>query len=380
MPISLGKIFSRFKDINSQLLGGSYTSISTQDPNDVLISQEFDRLPTSYSMNHVEKKNFYTRSVHKGTVGCLVSVRTGMYISGGADSSLALHNIDTGACTLKWIGHTNEVTKVAYRHTSGKHYVLSGSRDTTLKLWQFNKQTTEQTFEGHDLTVTGLVILEDDKIVSGSRDTTIRLWDINTGKNIYHVEKNRNLITHMSLSSTTNTIAQSSEDKEIKIWDAKNLELISVMPKKHHIQTHVDMSQDGLYCLSSSNGFNGDGCEITLWDLRANKILRVFKGHESSVSSAIFLYQQVTWKKLMLSTSAMNTVKIWNVDDGNCLWTEEIPIRSDLLAGVGFIDGNIIVSGTNSVLCHLRLLGRAGRLYLKTTGVQNDAITSDTPV
>uniref|UniRef100_A0A0N4ZHE6 WD_REPEATS_REGION domain-containing protein n=1 Tax=Parastrongyloides trichosuri TaxID=131310 RepID=A0A0N4ZHE6_PARTI len=373
MPISIGKLFSRIKDINDHLMGGSYTSISTQDPNDVLLSQEMDRIPTSYSMSFLEKKTYLATPIHNGTVSCLAPVRPGMVISGGSDSVISLNNIDTGECALKWLGHANEITKVAYKHTAGKHYVLSGSRDATLKLWQFNKQTTEQTFQGHNLSITGLALLEDNKIISGSRDTTLRLWDINTAKTIYHVEKSRNLVTHISSCISENKIAQSSEDKEIKIWDTRNIELISTMPKKNHIQTHVDISSDGIFCLSSSNGFNGDGCEITLWDLRTNKILREFKGHEATVSSAVFLPQQITWKRLMLSTSAMGIVKIWNVDDGNCVWTEEVPVKCDLMAGVGFNDGNIIVSGTNSVLCHMRLLGRAGRPYLKTISIQTDS-------
>uniref|UniRef100_A0A0K0EA73 WD_REPEATS_REGION domain-containing protein n=1 Tax=Strongyloides stercoralis TaxID=6248 RepID=A0A0K0EA73_STRER len=380
MPISIGKFFSRLKDINDQFQGNSYTSISTQDPNDVLISQEYNRFPTSYSMSFLEKKTFFTPSVHEGTVGCLAAVRPGMVISGGSDSVISLNNIDTGKCVLKWLGHLNEITKVGYKNTGGKHYILSGSRDATLKLWQFNKQTTEQTFKGHNLTITGLAILEDGKIISGSRDTTLKLWDINSGKIIYQVERSRNLVTHISLSNLTNKIAQSSEDKEIKIWDVKSLELTNIMPKKNHIQTHVDMAPDGFYCLSSSNGFNGDGCEITLWDLRTNKILKEFKGHETSVTSAVFLPQQITWKKLMLSTSAMGTVKIWNIDDGNCVWTEELPIKCDLLAGVGFNDGNIVVSGTSGVLCHLCLLGRAGRPYLKTISIQTDSVISEKTV
>lgn len=43
-----------------------------------------------------------------------------------------------------------------------------------------------------------------------------------------------------------------------------NLNVVHAFPKKQYIQTYCDVSKDGLYCLSCSNGFNGNGCELTV--------------------------------------------------------------------------------------------------------------------
>ncbi|TMS35538.1 hypothetical protein L596_002920 [Steinernema carpocapsae] len=311
------------------------------------------------------------KSVHVDSIGALAPVRPGMVLTGSRDKVIALNNVDTGECVMKWFGHEKEVTKVQYRHAAGKHFVVSGSRDCSLRVWQFNVPHSSMVLEGHTMSVTGLSILDEAKLISGARDTTIRLWDITKGTCIRTQKHSRNLVTHICHSSQNGVVVQSSEDKEMKIWDCRDLALVGQMPKKRHIQTHCDISPDGLYCLSSSSGFNGDGCEITLWDLRQRKMLREYKGHEESVTCAIFLPQQITWKRLLLSVSADNSTRIWNVDDGGCLWSEDVGTRSDLLSCVGFNDGNIVVSGNNATLCHMTLLGKAGRPILHKVSIQS---------
>ncbi|PIO55683.1 WD domain, G-beta repeat protein, partial [Teladorsagia circumcincta] len=107
---------------------------------------------------------------------------------------------------------------------------------------------------------------------------------------------------------------------------------------------------------STSNGFNGDGCEISvcelppeprglnsvplmflekeilqIWDLRTRKLLRELRGHEGSVPCVAGLTQQVTLKRLLMSVSMDRTIRIWNIEDGVCVWDEAIPTDADLL-------------------------------------------------
>ena len=39
--------------------------------------------------------------------------------------------------------------------------------------------------------------------------------------------------------------------------------------KKLYIQTWCDISEDNKYCLTSSNGFGGQGCEATVSEILA---------------------------------------------------------------------------------------------------------------
>uniref|UniRef100_A0A914S3T5 WD_REPEATS_REGION domain-containing protein n=1 Tax=Parascaris equorum TaxID=6256 RepID=A0A914S3T5_PAREQ len=222
----MNTITTRDANANSQRFSRWATRLSSSGQSSML---KMPRSPTGYMDKHPIIRN----PVHSDAVGALATVRPGMVISGSRDKVIALNNIDTVFETLQLV----------YRNAGGKHYILSGSRDATLKLWQFNSPHTLHTFSGHQMSIMGLAMI--------------------------------------------------------------------------------------------------DGYGTHMWDLRQRKIIREYKGHEESVTCAIFLPQQVTWKRLMISVSADHTARIWNADDGNCLWSEIVPVGTDLLACVGFNDGKI---------------------------------------
>ncbi|OZC11879.1 WD domain, G-beta repeat protein [Onchocerca flexuosa] len=369
-------------------MGNGYTHLPTQDPSELHPSStrteadisKLQKLTTwftpnikiSRSSSEIREKHPIIRApVHTDAIGALATVRPGIVLSGGRDKLIALNNTDTGKCLLRWHGHEKEVTKIGYQSTFAKHFILSGSRDSQIRLWKFDSPNTLRIFLGHQMSIAGLAMVDQMRFISGARDATLRLWDLETGTCLCAAHHSRNLVTHISHCSMNNLLAQSSEDKQLKIWDSRNLCLAIQFPKKNHILTHCDFLPDGNYCITSSNGFNNDGCEITLWDIRQQKMMLEYRGHEESVNCAIFLRQQVISKRVLLSVSADRTARLWNIDDGGCLWSELIPTASDLLACVGFSDGNIVVSGLNATLCNLRILNRAARPYLQCISVQS---------
>ena len=53
---------------------------------------------------------------------------------------------------------------------------VSGSEDSTLKVWNIATGVCERTLEGHDNWVVCLAQLSDGRVVSGSRDHTLKVW------------------------------------------------------------------------------------------------------------------------------------------------------------------------------------------------------------
>jgi WD40 repeat protein len=77
---------------------------------------------------------------------------------------------------------------------SGGHQMVSGSKDTTVRVWNLCTGAYEHGLHGHDgvalpflisLTVkqaiTTLCVLSDHRVVSGSSDKSLRVWDLGTG-------------------------------------------------------------------------------------------------------------------------------------------------------------------------------------------------------
>ncbi|VDN51721.1 unnamed protein product [Dracunculus medinensis] len=236
-------------------MGNSYTHLATCEPSEIsttsgLTYSKSTKATNSFaSFNQISTHKMYiiriclrasTRSyvkypvmrpaVHSDAIGALASIRPGMILSGGRDKIISLNNIDTGECVLKWFGHEKEVTKVifleqiklassrapiavyiissvivqspqnnchvkiAYVNAGGKHHIISGSRDSLIKLWQFNSPKSSKNYSGHQMSVTGITVLNESRFVSGARDASLKLWDITSGDIIQSVQQSRNIV------------------------------------------------------------------------------------------------------------------------------------------------------------------------------------------
>ncbi|CAI5442355.1 unnamed protein product [Caenorhabditis angaria] len=339
------------------------------DPNDVV--REGVRVAKSYhKIDKTEKHSF-----HRDTINSLCTFRNSMVLSGSRDKTIALNNCDTADVSTCWTNMNSEVTKLSFRAQAGgiKHTVMSGSRDGTVNMWVCNSPNPIKTIPGaHRMIISGLVIRNDDEFVSGSRDGHTKLWDIETGKCIFDTQTSRNLVTHMC-NTTRNLIGQSSEDKTVKLWDPRESTPVHTFARKQHIQMHCDQIDEN-YIASCSNGFNNDGCEITFYDLRLTKPLRELKGHEGSVTCIAPL--QLNDKKLMVSVGLDKTIRLWKIDDGTLVWTEESPFDADNLQCCCYSDGHVVISGGFGRLALYHCKYTAGRPCLIQLWVQKTQINS----
>ncbi|KAL3108479.1 hypothetical protein niasHT_015401 [Heterodera trifolii] len=352
-------------------MGNTYSELSRLDDNDVIMVQTGRDFPTNVPTRR--RHPIVRPTVHLDTVNWLSSVRPEIVISCSSDKSIALHNIDTGACLTRWRGHQKEVTKVMYKRVGCAHFLLSGSKDATIRLWHFNASECRKIFAGHHkLTVTGLTALDEVRFVSGGRDGRMALWDVGeaTGP-IRSVGNSQNVVTHIDQSSDAKTLYQTAEDGTLRLWDAQNLSPICQLSSSTSLWHCSTSNAEPNICLTAGGGALGDGCVVELWDLRQRKRLQQFRGHEKPVRCAIFIQQQqVTWKSLILSVSGDKTVRIWEANSARCVWTETAPAA--LNCCVGSSDGSVVVGGECATLCDFRLSEKAGRPFLFCNSFQSN--------
>ncbi|KAG9464845.1 WD repeat-containing protein 31 [Eleutherodactylus coqui] len=281
---------------------------------------------------------------HSDAVTYIAALKSDLCVSGGKDKVVVVSNWRTGTALKRFVGHDREVTKITC--VFGSNRIFSASRDKSVLLWDLHcKAGSVQKFVGHHLIVTGLAVSPDcTKLVSGSRDNTLCKWDVESGQCLLKAAVSRNLVTHLCWVPGESCIVQTSEDKITRVWDTRNLQVAHTFPVKQHIQMHCDVSEDGNYCLTSSNGFSGQGCEATLWDLRQTKnIVCEYKGHLQSTASCIFLPRGMSDAPLVATTSSDCTVKVWQRDTAACLC-------SLFLDGSGPLS-SLAVCDNTSILC-----------------------------
>jgi WD40 repeat protein len=106
-------------------------------------------------------------------------------VSGSDDKTVRLWDLATGKEVRKFTGHENFVLAVAV--TPDGKYVISGSADKTVRVWELATEKEVRPFRGHGDRVTSVAVTADGKyVVSGSgqssffsnADNTVRVWYI----------------------------------------------------------------------------------------------------------------------------------------------------------------------------------------------------------
>uniref|UniRef100_A0A9J8C2T1 Small ribosomal subunit protein RACK1 n=1 Tax=Cyprinus carpio carpio TaxID=630221 RepID=A0A9J8C2T1_CYPCA len=167
-------------------------------------------------------------------------------------------------------GHSHFVSDVVI--SSDGQFALSGSWDSTLRLWDLTTGTTTRRFVGHTKDVLSVAFSADNRqIVSGSRDKTIKLWNtLGVCKYTIQDDSHTEWVSCVRFSPNSNNpiIVSCGWDKMVKVWNLANCKL-----KTNHIGhtgylNTVTVSPDGSLCASGGK----DG-QAMLWDLNEGKHL-----------------------------------------------------------------------------------------------------------
>jgi WD40 repeat protein len=115
------------------------------------------------------------------------------------------------------------------------NWILSGSYDKTIKIWDKSTGECVRTLRGHDGVVKN-VIVDGDRIISGSHDTTIKIWNKTTGDCLQTLDDHRDEISCLIIDG--DRIISGSADAAIRIWDKGTGECL-----------HTLQGQKPIYCL-----------------------------------------------------------------------------------------------------------------------------------
>ena len=101
-------------------------------------------------------------------------------------------------------------------------YVVSGSGDRTIKIWETSSWTCVRTILGHTKGIASLAFsLDYTCLVSGSSDETIRIWDLGTGAERACLAGHSNLVRSLTVARDKDgeeIIVSGSYDESIVVW------------------------------------------------------------------------------------------------------------------------------------------------------------------
>ncbi|MBD2215333.1 hypothetical protein H6G27_36835 [Nostoc linckia FACHB-104] len=285
---------------------------------------------------------------HSDYVNAVALTRDGNYmISGSADKTLKVWNWQTGEelCTLN--GHSSWVQALAL--TLDGKYVISGSLDRTLKVWNWQTGEELRTLNGHSYSVKALALTPDGKyVISGSHDNTLKVWNWQTEEELRTLNGHSYSVNALALTPDGKYVISGSVDNTLKVWNWQTGEELRTLNGHSSYVNAIALTPDGKYVISGSYDKT-----LKVWNWQTGEELRTLNGHSYSVEALALTPDG----KYVISGSYDKTLKVWNWQTGEVIasFIGESPIYCCAVAP----DGVRVVAGDAS--------GRVYFLRLQTT-------------
>ncbi len=238
-----------------------------------------------------------------------------------ADKNVRVWDAATGSELLALSGHEGPLAVVAF--TPDGKTLVSGGGDASpmiraspegnakseLKLWDAQTGKSLGKLKAHETPITGLAFTPDGQtLVTGSRDGTLKIWDWGQRQTRQEVTaKVRSEISRLAIAPDGRTLAVGGLNGSVQLWD------LTTGKEKDPLQGHqnrvnaVAFAPNGQTLASSS-----DDRTVILWDLTTGRPRATLKGHRGHVLILAFGANE----KTLASSSADGTVKLWDAIKG----------------------------------------------------------------
>jgi small GTP-binding protein len=142
-------------------------------------------------------------------------------LSGSKDTTLRLWSIVT-AETIEWTGHTAEINEVCWAPDGER--AASAAADRTIRIWEVATGRCLLILEGHSSQVLTIAWSPDGRfILSGSDDRTVRIWQADNGACLYQLKGHTAKVVTVAWNSHDQTVMATAANGVIRIWDVKIL-------------------------------------------------------------------------------------------------------------------------------------------------------------
>ncbi|KAL6453736.1 MET30 F-box protein MET30 [Candida maltosa Xu316] len=265
-----------------------------------------------------------TFSGHTDGVTCLQFNRKYL-MTGSYDTTIKIWKIETGECIKTLTGHTKGVRSLVFDNQK----LITGGLDSTIKVWNYHTGQCIATYRGHDDAVVS-VDFTNKSIVSGSADHTVRVWHVDS-RTCYTLRGHTDWVNCVKIHSPSNTIFSASDDTTIRMWDMNTNQCIKTfggMENNGHIGQvqcvipftyKEDLIEDESESDSENNNDNtpqsSTTSSLTPQPQQAPSIPPVPQSLSQNIST--------TGYPTHIITSALdNTIKVWDIATGKCIRTQ----------------------------------------------------------
>ena len=112
-------------------------------------------------------------------------------------------------------GHRSAVSCIDH-HPHGSGFLVTGSVDTNIKVWDSRRKECLATYRGHDSATTCVRMSPDGTLVaSGAASGAVRIWDLRGGKLMKEFATHRGKVTDLCFHPNEFLLASSGQDRQV---------------------------------------------------------------------------------------------------------------------------------------------------------------------
>ncbi|MBE9005623.1 WD40 repeat domain-containing protein [Fortiea sp. LEGE XX443] len=279
----------------------------------------------------------HTLTGHSGKVASVAISPDGeILVSGCADQTINIWNLQTGKQIRTLAGNLGEVSSVAI--SPDGNFLAVGSCQhpkSNVTVWHLKTGQLIHTLLGHQKPVNVVAISPDGQILA-SGSSKIKIWHLHKGDRICTLWHS-SAVHAVAISLDGNILASGSSDSKIRLWNPRTGDPVRTLSGHTGEVKSIAISPDGKLLFSGSVDTT-----IKIWHLITGKLLHTLNGHSDAVKSIAISPNG----QLLFSGSGDRTINIWRISTNEILYT--LTGHSGTVNSLALSpDGRFLVSGSS---------------------------------
>ncbi|KAI9498702.1 WD40-repeat-containing domain protein [Zychaea mexicana] len=238
---------------------------------------------------------------HTDSVYCIVRYKQ-YIVSGSRDHSVRLWDLNDYTCIESQTHHEGSV--LCLKIATDDEWMVSGSSDGTCLIWKLGNLEPLSRLRGHTSGVLDVCIVENKYIITASRDATVRVWDRYSAKELRRLEGHAGPVN--ALQSYGYLVVSASGDSKVKLWNAESGECLRTF--EGHTRGLACARFDGTRIYSG-----GQDAMLRVWNAQTGQCSAMLEGHDQLVRTVDCCGDRA------VTGSYDRTIKLWDAVSGRCL-------------------------------------------------------------
>ncbi|KAI8079747.1 WD40-repeat-containing domain protein [Halteromyces radiatus] len=255
---------------------------------------------------------------HEDSIYCMARLGRHHLVSGSRDRTIKIWHFQQHKANpiviTKRAAHEGSVLCLSLSH-NGKT-MLSGSSDATCILWCLQTLRPLQVLRGHTHGVLDVCLMDDDYYVSASRDHTLCVWDTSKGTLVHRLLGHLGPVNALDCYDKDHVISASG-DGTLKVWQVRSGQCIKTFTQDHVTE---DPQRHGLACVKSDGQqglvySGGQDGKIRVWDYASGTCVATLSGHHGLIRTMDIM----EGGKILVTGSYDKTIRVWDLKKRQCI-------------------------------------------------------------